>query len=78
MINKRSSEKIKPNKSLLIFLFTTGILTPVSIPPVKDEVYKPYEATWMKLTETDSGYVVYNYPHLFKKNTISGKNNCQK
>ena len=48
-------------KSLLIFLFITGILTSVSIPPVKNKVHKPYEATWMELTKTSNGFVVYKY-----------------
>ena len=32
---------------------------------------KPYETVWLELSETDSGYVVYNYPSLWDDGKIA-------
>ena len=39
---------------------------------VSEEFKPPYEAIWLKITETDKGYIVYNYPSLWDdEETIS-------
>lgn len=50
-------------KSLILFIFISSIIT-TNITQTKSKLQKPYEATWMELTKTDSGYIIYNYPNL--------------
>ena len=35
------------------------------------EDIKPYEATWLRISETDDGYVIYNYLSLWDDKTIA-------
>ena len=51
-------------KNIVKLLLVAVCIISCSMQSKREMPKKVYETTWMELTETDSGYVVYNYSDL--------------
>lgn len=59
-------------KSLLLITLILGFCSCLS--QTRKGTNKPYETTWLEITKVDSGYVVYNYPHLLNDGETKSPN----